>query len=194
MPKDSIKSFADLGQHLGRPQPAAPLGPSSSAGKCRMCGGPTKPGYDICYGCSQKRPPRGGPGPPGRPKLPEGYLNKGYADEKGNMWPELITTQARQVAEALSSSQMKTAAIRRFFGKARFIESLLDSKGGDFDAVRAEIIALEPAAEDSVKRQVSPPLFIEFIKANTKWAAQSAANFALFIKHFQYVVAYFPRE
>jgi len=164
-------------------------------GRCIKCGKPTKEEWhDLCTECYREKQKE-------RPKrkkgivrgLPEGYLNEGYFDENGNLRPQLITTHALSIAQALAGADMTTAALRRFFGKVRFAQRRLDSTG-DFSTVIPEILALKPYAANAVTRQVVPSLFRQFIDCNVDLAIRDAKSFREgFVKHFEYVVAFFPR-
>lgn len=147
-------------------------------------------------------PPRGGPGGrpgggPGRPpenRLPHDYLREGYFDADGNLRLELVVEQARDIAFNLEKAGLSTAALRRFFGMARKAESRLDAEG-DFAAVRVDLLALKPFAANAMTRGVVPPLFRDFIDRNVEQAALDERSFRRgFLRHFQYVVAYFPKK
>jgi CxxC-x17-CxxC domain-containing protein len=139
------------------------------------------------------RGPRPAPARPGG--LPDGYLRGGYFDAEGNLRPELVVEQPREIAEALAGGrpELSAAALRRFFAKARRIERRLQTESG-FAAARPTLLELKPFARDSVKRDVAPPLFEVFIGRNVD-AVQTERDFLKgFLPHFQYVVAYFPRK
>jgi CxxC-x17-CxxC domain-containing protein len=126
--------------------------------------------------------------------LPEGYLRGGYFDDDGHLRPELIVEQARAISEDLAQAGLTTAALRRFFGMARKVESRLDAEP-DFAAVRGDLLALKPFAANAQTREVIPSLFREFVDRNVEQAVSGEREFRRgFLPHFQYVVAWFPRK
>lgn len=134
----------------------------------------------------------GGQRRPGQ--LPDGYLRGGYFDDDGHLRPELIVEQARQIAEDLAQAGLTTAALRRFFGMTRKVESRLDADQS-FAAVRGDLLALKPFAANAQTREVIPSLFRDFIDRNVEQAVRGEREFRKgFLPHFQYVVAYFPRK
>ncbi len=122
------------------------------------------------------------------------YLRTGYLDSRGNIRPELLTSEAQQVAAELSRGKLKNAQLRRFFAKVRFIESRLNA-GVPFEDLQAEIVALCPAAADAVNREVAPRVFRTFIEKNVELAKRDERNFRKgLVQHFQSIVCYFPRQ
>lgn len=122
------------------------------------------------------------------------YLRKGYLDTRGNIRPELLTSEAQQVATELARGELKNAQLRRFFTKIRFIESRLNA-GIPFEDLRAEIVGLCPAAADAVNRKVAPRVFRTFVEKNVELAQRDERNFRKgMVQHFQSIVCYFPRE
>ena len=126
------------------------------------------------------------------PQLPPGYLAKGYFDEKGNVFPEVIEKWPLELANAFLKGKPKlnTAQLRRFYNKVRDIKEKLDAKQ-PFDTLKEQIYALGPLAAAAVGRETAPPLFKEFIDRNIPHAVKSEAHFTRgFILHFQGIVAY----
>lgn len=147
----------------------------------------------TAYRSGPPRPPQ--PAPPPSPGLGPNYLAKGYFDPKGNLWPELIVEEAKRVAKVIGQRQgqaeLKSAQLRRFYGKARNIEQKLDS-GQPFEGLKAEILAILPIAANTVARGNAPEAFKDFIERNTRLAAKDEAHFRKgFLVHFQSVVAFF---
>ena len=150
---------------------------------------------------------RGGQGPPQRTvafqrapelpsRLPESYLKKGYFDVQGNLLPELVTgEQILQVTRAIGQKQgqaeLKTAQLRRFYGKAKSIEQKLDS-GHSFDSLRPELLTMQALAANTVARGNASDIFKDFIDGNIALASKDKDHFRKgFLVHFQSVVAYF---
>jgi len=126
-------------------------------------------------------------------ELPAGYLKNGYFDDKGNIFPELITIWAKDIAIRIAEG-METTQLRRFFSEARRLEGQLNA-GKDFAAVRGDILKLDSYAADALKKRKVTQLFKSFMEMNTKLAAKDNKSFLNgFIPHFECVVAYFPKK
>lgn len=166
---------------VGRVGPAGPL-PNRGGG----LGGDARSGG----------PPGGRGGPAVGFVQSNEYLRLGYFDEKGNVRPEIITTEAEKVALDLiartrSGQQLSYGQLRKFYSKAKFIELQLDS-GQDFESVKHKIAALERDAADAEGRGVAPPALKVFIEKNARLARQSRRSFQEgFLQHFEGVMAYF---
>ncbi len=139
----------------------------------------------------------GGGGPSSRgpqsPRLEEGlpgnYLSNGYFDAQGNIWPSLIVEDAIARARDLGST-IKSTQLRRFFGRARYIEQKLN--GTSFPVVIPELYQFEPMVAYAVGRGVAPPIFKAIIERNIQWAVTGEAAFRKgFLVHFESIVAYF---
>lgn len=146
------------------------------------------------------------PGPPLRPNmppsgrvLPEGlgpdYLKNGYFDGNGNLWPELVTSEAERIAQVLGQRQgqaeLKTAQLRRFYGKAKNAEQKLDS-AQSFESVKSDVLTLQPLSANTVARGNAPQVFKDFIDRNVRLATKDENHFRKgFLVHFQSVVGYF---
>jgi hypothetical protein len=77
------------------------------------------------------------------------YLVNSYFEAKGDkryLRPEVLDSLAMDVARLLGNQGMKPAQLRRFFNKARGIESKLD-RVGDFEAIKADIYGFKRAFE-----------------------------------------------
>jgi CRISPR/Cas system CSM-associated protein Csm2 small subunit len=172
--REPIRDLRDLGRALGRPNPEP----------------------EPRRGPPPRDPPRGGRGPGGPPpgRLPDGYLRDGYFDTDGYLRPELIVEQARAIADDLDRAGLSSAALRRFFGMLRKVETRLDAER-NFAAVRGDLLALKPFAANAETRDVIPSLFRVFIDRNVDNAVLNERAFRRgFLPHFQYVVAYFPKK
>lgn len=132
--------------------------------------------------------------PSGRPAsgLPPGYLEKGYFDQSGNLWPEVIqkwpeelARRFRQQSPALTSTQL-----RRFFNRARSLERQARA-GMPFTKLKEEILGLKVLAAAAVGRKTAPELFKQIIDKNVGLAVDSEDAFTRgFLTHFQGMVAY----
>lgn len=160
------------------PRGRSPVGPGGSAAPGRPGGPP---------------PPR----PGGRPgDLGPDYLRDGYFDKNGNLLPHLVAGNpvietARALGQRQGQAELKTAQLRRFYGKAKSIEQKLDS-GMAFDSLKSEILTLQPLAANVVARGVAPDVLKDFIDRNVALAVKDERHFRKgFLIHFQSVVAYF---
>ena len=137
------------------------------------------------------------PSRPTPPRLPDGYLHRGYFDEKGNIFPDLVTTIPEEVAKGLGIGGVTSTRLRRFYTKAKAVEQRLDS-GESFESAMAGILELKQHAANAVGRaqgkaeQEGLDLLKKFIDHNVDLAVKSKEAFRKgFLLHFQGVVAYF---
>ncbi|VUZ84399.1 hypothetical protein MELA_00770, partial [Candidatus Methylomirabilis lanthanidiphila] len=136
-------------------------------------------------------------GPPRPPGLPDGYLNRGYFDEKGNIFHDLVTTKPEEIAKGLGAGGVTSTQLRRFYTKAKAVEQRVDS-GESFDSVVGRILELKQHAANAVGRaqgrdeQAGLELLKKFIDRNVDLAVKGKEAFRKgFLLHFQGVVAYF---
>jgi CspA family cold shock protein len=125
---------------------------------------------------------------------PSGYLEGGYFEKVEGVErvkPAMVDEWAEAVALMLIAGDMKTHQLRRFFNKARAIESRLYS-GKPFPAVVTDIHTFKRDAADAVSRGVAPEAFKDFIERNVKLAVRDEDSFRKgFVEHFQSIVAFF---
>ena len=160
----------------------------------RSGGGPSRPPG----GSPGSRP--GGPQPGGEPDFWSSYLKDGYFDAAGNLHPRLVVEDAIEMARRLARGRtggrdgFAPAQLRRFYGKAKFLEQKLEA-GTPFASLVAELLTLQPLAADAVAKEKAPSEFKQFIDKNLHWAARDQKSFKEgFLVHFQSVVAYFNFE
>jgi CRISPR type III-A-associated protein Csm2 len=111
--------------------------------------------------------------------------------EKRYLRPEIVDTLAMDAAKVLGNQGMKSAQMRRFFNKARGIESKLD-RVKDFKEVRADIYGFKRDVAYQVGRGVVPEEFKDFIDRNVELAVEDERSFRDgFLQHFESVLAYF---
>jgi CspA family cold shock protein len=122
------------------------------------------------------------------------YLANGYFEEKDGkryLRPEVLDTLAIDVAKVLGNQGMKPHQMRRFFNKARGIESKLE-RVKDFETMKADIYGFKRDVAYQVGRKVVPEEFQQFINRNVELAVQDEASFRQgFMEHFESVLAYF---
>ncbi len=149
-------------------------------------------------------------GPGGDPnykkgKLPEGYLSGGYfevIDGEKALRPEYIVKYPKEIAEKLSSQnewekwnspQNKRSQVRRFYEYGLRIQGLLRRKHNHFAAVEAELGRLLPFVKYAESRGTVSVLFRNFIDRNIT-AVHDGEDLNAFMKHFEAVIAYLPKE
>jgi len=122
------------------------------------------------------------------------YLADGYFEEKEGksyLRSEILDTLAMDVAKVLGNQEMKSHQLRRFFNKARGIESKLD-RVKDFEAIKADIYGFKRDVAYQVGRKVVSEEFQHFIDRNVELAVQDGDSFRRgFMQHFESVLAYF---
>jgi CRISPR type III-A-associated protein Csm2 len=173
--------------------------------KCDSCGRmftPKDPRHSICYDCfRQKQSSDERSDSTGRTvmELPEGYLAKGYFDERGFIFPEVITKWPEDMAIKLGKVGVTSAGLRRFYNKSKFIEQRLDA-GEPFPSMKAKILELKQHAANVVgkaanrEEKAKLELFKKFIDQNVDLAVSDEDGKSFregFLLHFQGVIAYF---
>ena len=132
------------------------------------------------------------------PKLPAGYLSSGYylpaADGGKEPNPDYILRFPKAIARDLKHPQAnKSAQLRKFYDYCIRLRDMVRYQGLDFPSVRAELARLEPFVEYAQKRKRVTQLFTDFIRENVK-AVQSDEDFRAFLKHFEALIAYLPKD
>jgi CRISPR-associated protein Csm2 len=151
-----------------------------------MCGRRLKDDkFDYCYDCNQKIKNA-------KAALPENYLSKGYFDEKGHLYVELVTSTAEQVAKAMGNDNpaLTNSQLRRFFGHARAADNRLNMDE-DFNSVNIDIQKLRPFVAEARGKGKVPKSFYDFIDKNLELVKDLKSFKKGFMEHFQAVVAYF---
>ena len=122
------------------------------------------------------------------------YLADGYFEEKvgkSYLRVEILDTLAMDVAKVLGNQGMKPYQLRRFFNKARGIESKLE-RVKDFEAIKADIYGFKRDVAYQVGRKVVSEEFQQFINRNVELAVQDKDSFRQgFMQHFESILAYF---
>lgn len=121
------------------------------------------------------------------------YLQEGYFTDESQKYlrPAILDTLAMDVARALGNAGIKSSQLRRFFNKARSIESKLD-RVDDFEAIKADVYGFKRDVAYQVGRGVVPQQFQQFIDRNVELAVRDEDSFRKgFLQHFESVLAYF---
>lgn len=135
---------------------------------------------------------------PEEKSLPQGYLSGGYyemVDGEKVMKKDYILSYPREIAQALSVKRdvNKQSQIRKFYEYSLRIQGILRRKNGDFKLVETELNRLIPHAHYAMNRGTISELFKNFIERNLK-SIHNAEDLNAFIKHFEAIVAYLPKE
>lgn len=136
-------------------------------------------------------------------ELPKGYLEGGYykdKDDKKVLKKEYIVQYPSAIASTLSGKvdsdngkKNKRSQIRKFYEYSLQIKELLQRKGGDFDLVEAELKRLIPYVKYAESRGTVSSLYADFIQKNVN-TIHNVDDLNAFVKHFEAVVAYLPKE
>lgn len=137
------------------------------------------------------------------PQLPKGYLVGGYYEEgeRGRVLKkEYIVDFPISIAKALSSKEdsengkrNKRSQIRKFYEYSISIRELANRKNGDFRVIEAELDRLLPFAQYKMSRNTVSQLFVDFINKNVS-NIKNTEDLQAFVKHFEAIVAYLPKE
>jgi len=117
------------------------------------------------------------------------YLNKGYFDEEGVIWEELLTNTANAVAKSFGSN-MNTSQIRKFYGHVRTAERAYSNHNSDRKFIN-DIKVLDSFVSEAYAKEKVTYGFYRFIRENVKTANSVNDIKKGFIPHFQAVLAYF---
>lgn len=131
--------------------------------------------------------------------LPQGYLKEGYfqtCEENVKLNSKYIVEYPREIAKKLSSegnNKNKRSQIRKFYEYSLRIQNLLRHKKGDFCVIEAEFKRLIPFVEYAESRGTVTECFVSFITKNVE-EVKNADDLNAFVKHFEAIVAYLPKE
>lgn len=142
---------------------------------------------------------------PANEHLPDGYLDGGYykeVDGEKVLQKEYIVKYPKEIVNLLmvrdekgrlKADINKRSQIRKFYEFALSVQSLLQRKGNNFEAVEAELNRLIAFANYAKSRGTVSDLFVEFIQKNVS-SIESSSDMTAFIKHFEAIVAYLPKD
>jgi CRISPR type III-A-associated protein Csm2 len=163
---------------------------------------PKEAHYEICFSCFQEEREASGGSREMRARaeparLSENYLAKGYFDGEGNIFPELVTANAEEVARSLGVGGVTSTQLRRFYSKAKTAEQHLDAHE-PFASLVAAILELKQHVANAVGKaqgkneEAGLRVLKEVIDRNVDLAVKSEKAFRKgFLVHFQGIVAYF---
>jgi CRISPR type III-A-associated protein Csm2 len=137
-----------------------------------------------------------------RKKIPNEYwtdLKNGYyviQDGKPVLKKDYIVTYPSAIAQALSEEGRninKRTQIRKYYEYALRIQEAMNYRNGNFAEIEADFNRLIPHVSYAQSRSVVSPSFVKFIQKNVE-QVHTANDLRAFIKHFEAVVAYLPKD
>lgn len=133
-------------------------------------------------------------------KLPKEYLEDlkdGYykiVDGKECLKPEFIVKYPKELAMGLKDrNKNKMSQIWKFYEHARRIQDNLEHQGMFFAVSEAELNIMQPIVESALNKSTVTSVFKDFINENVS-KIKRKEDLDAFIKHFQALIAYLPRE
>lgn len=135
-------------------------------------------------------------------ELKDGYFKK--VDGKICLKEEFIVEYPIKIVETLrydwkdkstsnNKDKNKLSQLWKFYDHARRIQNCLSLNGESLDVLRAELCQLMPAANCALERKTVTIEFKQFIDLNVSHI-KDKDDLVAFIKHFQSVIAYLPKE
>lgn len=137
----------------------------------------------------------------------EESLKKGYfklVDGKKCLKEEFIVKYPKRIADELAydrrdkrtfknKNKNKLSQIWKFYDHARWIQDSLRLRGNPLDVLKATLYELMPAAAYALERATITDDFRKFIDLNVS-NIKDKEDLDAFVKHFQSLIAYLPRE
>lgn len=124
-------------------------------------------------------------------------LKSGYyklVDGEKCLKSEFIVEYPREVAKKLRDrNKNKLSQLWKFYDHARRIQDSLRQRNVPLDVLKAELNELVPAVNYAYSRETVTEVFKQFIEANIM-QVKDRDELNAFIKHFQALIAYLPRE
>lgn len=132
-------------------------------------------------------------------KFWDGYrkdLENGYfklIDDKKALKPEFIVEYPQEIARQLKGKKNKSSQLWKFYEHAIKVQDGLRQRGESLEVAKAELCELRPAVNYAKERDVVTSAFKKFIDFNVR-CINDNEDLSAFIKHFQAVIAYLPRQ
>lgn len=133
-------------------------------------------------------------------KFWDGYkkdLNNGYFRKIGSersLKPKFIVEYPEKIAQKLKDrSRNKLSQIWKFYNHARQVQDNLQRRGVPLDVMRADLCELLPAVNYAKVRGTVTDEFKDFIDFNVR-CINDIEDLGAFIKHFQSIIAYLPKN
>ncbi|MCI8535531.1 MAG: type III-A CRISPR-associated protein Csm2 [Hungatella sp.] len=130
----------------------------------------------------------------------EGYqkdLDDGYfrlIDNNKCLKPEFIVEYPEEIASRLQNkNRNKLSQLWKFYDHTIRLQDSLHQRGYSLEILKAELCELRPAVNYAMERETVTEDFKKFIDLNVK-CINNNEDLSAFIKHFQSVIAYLPKE
>lgn len=160
--------------------------------KCKTCGKTIEDRFQYCLNCRPSLSRERNNMEDANVKLPQGYLEKGYFDEDGYIYADLLGKTAENVARVFGVGKPKltNSQLRRFYNHAVAAEERLNLTD-KFKAANSSVQKLQAYAAEAVGKDKVPAVFLDFIKKNTNAVKDDKSLRQGFLEHFEAVVAYY---
>lgn len=124
--------------------------------------------------------------------LKDGYYRS--VNETDCLKSEFIVEYPSMIARKLGDRRRnKLSQLWKFYDHARRIQDSINQKDETLDILKAELNELKPAVNYACNRDTVTLVFKDFIDKNVT-RIDDKKDLNAFIKHFQAVIAYLPRE
>ena len=124
--------------------------------------------------------------------LQDGYFR--LVGNKKSLKPEFIVEYPEEIARRLKNYRKnKLSQLWKFYDHTMRVEDKLRRNGDSLEIFEAELRELQPAVNYAKGRDTVTQEFQDFINFNVK-RINDIDDLRAFIKHFQSVIAYLPRQ
>ena len=124
--------------------------------------------------------------------LQDGYFK--LVGNKKSLKPEFIVEYPEEIARRLKNYRKnKLSQLWKFYDHTMRVEDRLRRNGDPLEILVAELRELQPAVNYAKGRETVTQEFQNFIDFNVK-CINDNEDLRAFIKHFQSVIAYLPRQ
>lgn len=124
--------------------------------------------------------------------LQDGYFR--LVGDKKSLKPEFIVEYPEEIARRLKNYRKnKLSQLWKFYDHTMRVEEKLRRNGDSLEIFEAELCELQPAVNYAKGRDTVTQEFQDFINFNVK-CINDIDDLRAFIKHFQSVIAYLPRQ
>ena len=125
-------------------------------------------------------------------ELKDGYYK--VTDNEKCLKPEFIVEYPEEIARRLKHFRKnKLSQIWKFYNQAVRIQECICQRKESFERWKAELYALRPAVNYAKERDTVSQEFKDFVDFNVQFIKDSE-DLTAFVKHFQSVIAYLPRQ
>lgn len=125
-------------------------------------------------------------------ELQDGYFK--LVGNKKSLKPEFIVEYPEEIARRLRNYRKnKLSQLWKFYDHTMRVEDRLRRSGDPLEILKAELRELQPAVNYAKGRETVTQEFQDFIDFNVR-CINDNEDLRAFIKHFQSVIAYLPRQ